>query len=91
MEFDPASQWYNASLTVAAEWLKTGGRLHYFDIAQPPESTRLGLSRLGLDPQELENKEKLVIWDWYTCTMGQKSKEKYAADSLKVADLSIHV
>ncbi len=27
--------------------------------------------------------------DWYTCQLGQKSREKYAHDSLKVADLSI--
>lgn len=38
----------------------------------------------------LENDDKLQIWDWYTCQLGQKSKEKFAIQSLKVADLSIH-
>ena len=33
----------------------------------------------------------LEIWDWYTTTLGRVSKEKRGADSLKVADLSIHV
>ena len=47
------------------------------------------LKRLGLDTETLETEEKLRIMDWYTIQLGQKSKEKYANTSLKVADLSI--
>ena len=46
-------------------------------------------SRWDLTLQHLERNERLQIWDWYTCQLGQKSREKYAHDSLKVADLSI--
>lgn len=47
------------------------------------------LKRQGLNTGALEADGKLIILDWYTTTLGQKSKEKYAFDSLKVADLSI--
>lgn len=39
--------------------------------------------------EALESGDKLRIWDWYAATLGKKSPEKYAYDSLKVADLSI--
>ena len=89
IEFDPASQWYNASLTIAAGWVKSGGVSSYNVYDHPPENARLQLKRLGLDVEALEKEEKLRIIDWYTFQLGQKSQEKYAQNSLKVADLSI--
>ena len=89
VEFDPASQWYNASFTIAAGWIRSGGVASYNAQAQPPENARLQLKRLGLDTETLEKEEKLRILDWYTTQLGQKSKEKYANTSLKVADLSL--
>ena len=89
VEFDAASQWYNASVTIAAGWLADGGAVRYGVAARTPNKLRSQLNRLGLDVEELESGSKLIIHDWYTCTLGQKSKEKYAMDSLKVADLSI--
>jgi KaiC/GvpD/RAD55 family RecA-like ATPase len=89
VEFDPASQWYNASLTITTEWLKQGGTAWYHDYMAPPDSIRSKLKQMGLDVEDLERNERLQIWDWYTCQLGQKSREKYAHDSLKVADLSI--
>ncbi len=88
-EFDPTSQWYAASLTMAAGWLKTGGRVSYHVTAQQPDNIRSQLRRLGLNTEELETSGKLRIFDWYSATLGQKSKEDYAFSSLKVADLSI--
>lgn len=88
-EFDPASQWYNTSLTIAAGWIRSGGAASYNSYDQPPENLRLQLKRLGLDVEALEKEEKLRIIDWYTTQLGQKSQEKYAVTSLKVADLSI--
>lgn len=76
---------------MAAGWLKTGGKVHYYCFAHPPESVRDQLLRLGVNPEGLEKDGTLEIWDWYTTTLGQVSKEKQAADSLKVAELSIHV
>jgi len=37
----------------------------------------------------LERDDRLRIYDWYTPTLGRKSKEDYGIESLKVADQSI--
>lgn len=89
VEYDPTSEWYNASLTITAGWLRSGGRLAYNVASQPPSNIRLQLSRLRLNAQKLEEDEKLHIYDWYSATLGQKSAEKLKEDSLKVADLSV--
>ena len=89
VEFEPTSQWYNASITIAAGWLRTGGIVPYTVHTQPPENIRLQLKRLGLNTVELERKDTLRIWDYYSATLGQKSNERLSVDSLKVADLSI--
>ncbi len=89
VEYDPASQWFNASLTITAGWLKSGGSAEYATFAQPPEDLRSQFKRLGLNCEELEQEEKLAITDNYAATLGQKTKEKHFLPSLKVADLSI--
>ena len=91
VEYDAASQWYRASLNITREWLRAGGEVGYNVAAQPPDSLRSQLRKLGLNVEEFEAGGKLEIWDWYTATLGQRSKEKLAAESLKVSDLSIHV
>jgi KaiC/GvpD/RAD55 family RecA-like ATPase len=88
-EFDPSSLWYNATYTLAAGWLKSGGRVSYNVITRPPDEIRSRLSQLGVGVDALEKDGKLRIWDWFRATLGQKSKEPYAMNSLKVADLSI--
>jgi len=89
VEYDSASQWYNASLTMAAGWLKSGGAVDYNATAQPLANIRSRLKRLGLEVEILEREGKLELWDWYTVTLGKKSNERLAVNSLKVADLSI--
>jgi KaiC/GvpD/RAD55 family RecA-like ATPase len=89
VEFDPASQWYNSCLTMAAVWAKQGGDVGYNGFVQPPDSVRMQLARLGLKVGELERSDRLRMYDWYTPTLGRKSKERYGIDSLKVADQSI--
>jgi KaiC/GvpD/RAD55 family RecA-like ATPase len=89
IEFPGASQWYNASLSITAGWLKSGGKVSYNTLAQPPDDIRRKLDRFGINAPELEKEDKLRIFDWYTATLGQKSKEKHRMDSLKVPDLSI--
>ncbi len=89
LEFAGASQWYNACLAIAAGWLKQGGRLSYNAQVRPPDDVRSELRRAGLNVETLEAEDRLRIWDWYAATLGKKSTEKYAYDSLKVADLSI--
>jgi KaiC/GvpD/RAD55 family RecA-like ATPase len=91
VEFDAASLWFNASLTIAAGWLNEGGGVSYNDWTQAPDDLRAKLGRLGLQVDALEKEGRLLIWDAHTATLGQKSKERYAPDSLKVADLSLFV
>ncbi len=89
VEFDPKSLWYAASVTIAAGWIRTGGRVLFATTAQPPETVRARLRALSLDVEELATNEKLSVFDYYTASLGQKSKERDSADSLKVADLSV--
>ncbi len=91
VEYDSASQWYNASLTMTAGCLDSGGKVWYTCLAQPPGYIRSQLKRLGVNTEELEKNERFRITDWYTATLGQKSQERHATDSLKIADLSILV
>ena len=88
VEFDSKSQWYAASLTIAAEWLKTGGEVYYNSAVQPPDAIRPSLNKLGVRVDLLEQEDKLRIYDIYTQTLGLKSNEKFAAP-LKLAELSI--
>ena len=91
VEFDPSSHWYNASLTVAGGWLRTGGSVSYVAHSQSPEDVRSQLRSLGLDVERLEREDRLWITDLYSASVGQKSKEKFTPESLKVADLSIWI
>jgi KaiC/GvpD/RAD55 family RecA-like ATPase len=89
VEYDPSSLWYDASVTIAAGWLRTGGKVAYNVSVQPPDEIRAQLTRLALKVEELEKEDKLSIVDHYTVSLGQKSKERSAPVSMKVADQSI--
>jgi len=69
VEFTGASQWYNASFTISAGWLKTVGRLGYNSLAHPPDDVRSKLYKLGLDCEQLETEDKLYVTDLYTATL----------------------
>ena len=56
---------------------------------QPPEDLRSQLRRIEPATDDYEKKGKLKIWDLYAATLGRRSPEKYAVESLKVADLSV--
>jgi KaiC/GvpD/RAD55 family RecA-like ATPase len=88
-EYDPASQWYNASITISAGWLSTGGKVDYDTFSQSPDDIRAQFRRVGVKPDVIEREEKLTITDWYTATLGQKSKEKHSHESLRIPELSI--
>jgi KaiC/GvpD/RAD55 family RecA-like ATPase len=76
---------------MAAGWLRTGGTVVYNATAQSPNKVRSQLTRHGIELAQLETTGKFSIIDFYTATLGQKSKEKQAVDSLRVADMSIYV
>jgi KaiC/GvpD/RAD55 family RecA-like ATPase len=88
-EYEPTSSWYQASLSIAAGWLKAGGVVSYHVASQPPEKIRSQLMQLGIEVKQLEADDKLRVFDWYTATLGRKSEEKYAFYSLRAADLSV--
>ena len=81
--------WFNASLNIAVGWMRTGGLIGYNVGAQPPEDLRSQLRRIEPNIDEYETNEKLKVWDLYSATLGRKSPEKYAIQSLKVVDLSV--
>ena len=89
VEYDPTSAWYQASISIAAEWLRGGGVVSYHIASQPPQNIRSQLAQLGLDVGQLEATDKLRVFDWYTATLGRKSNEKLAFYSLRAADLSV--
>jgi len=91
VEFDPASEWYSASLTIAGGWLKSGGNVSYITHSQSPDAIRSQLRSLGLDVEGLEGKDRFWITDLYTTSLGRKSNEKYAPESLKAADMSLWI
>jgi len=87
--YDGGSLWLNAAQTITAGWIRTGGNVSYTTYTEFPEDVRVRFRKFGLDTEKLEREDRLRIWDSYTVTLGQKSKEKCANDSLKVSDLSI--
>ena len=89
VEFDPTSQWYTASISIMAGWLRTGGKVTYGAAAQPVEKVRARLKKLGLDSKQLENDGRLQLSDWHSMTLGKRSAERFSRNSLKVSDLSI--
>jgi len=91
VEFDPSSQWYNASLTIASGWLRTGGSVSYITHSQSPDDIRSQLRSLDLPVKELEQKDRLWITDLYAASLGRKSQERFFPESLKVADMSIWI
>ncbi len=88
VEFDPASEWYNAAVTITAGWLSSGGRVHYNVNVRPPDTVRSHLKKLGLNPEDFEREDKLRIYDWYSLTLGRRSVGKDPVTSLKVHELS---
>jgi KaiC/GvpD/RAD55 family RecA-like ATPase len=69
--------------------VKQGGNIGYNGFTRTPDIVRSQLTGLGLNVNELESNDRLRLYDWYTPTLGRKSKERYGIDSLKVADQSI--
>ena len=89
VEFEPSSQWYNATISVGAGWIRTGGKVAYNAMGQRPERIRTLFKNLSLNTEQLERTSVLRLFDWYTATLGRKSNEPLAQNSLKIAELSI--
>lgn len=75
VEFDPASLWYETSLTIAALALRQGTKTEYHVFQHYPSEVLDAISRLGVDARELEKAGLLSIWDSYSATV-QYEEEK---------------
>ncbi len=98
VEFDPESQWFAVSRTLAALRLKKGMRIVYGATARPREEVTSSLTKLGVDVDEAEKVGLLRIDDLHTSTLSVDKdnpsfvavEDRYLrAGSPKVADWSI--
>jgi KaiC/GvpD/RAD55 family RecA-like ATPase len=70
VEFEPDSLWYEASLTIAAQALRSGVRTQYHTFMHIPQEVRQGLQNLGSDLKKLESEDKFRLIDSYTSLTG---------------------
>lgn len=95
VEFEADSVWYETSLTITAQALKSGVRTEYHTFMHSPNKVREGLTNLGLDVKNLEQEDVLRILDTYTVTTGlalplrtDKTKGRHEIQSFNVMDWS---
>jgi KaiC/GvpD/RAD55 family RecA-like ATPase len=94
VEFEPDSAWYEASLTIAAQVLRSGHKAVYHTFQHPPTVIEENLKRLGLDLTKLQGDGLFLLLDSLTVQMGglnPVSQEDAIAKSLKIPDLSISI
>ncbi len=95
VEFDPQSIWYDTSLTLAAQAIRSGHKTDYHTFLSRPEEVEEKLSHLGLDVKKLEEEDLLRVIDSYTIQTGigipvkPKGTDQFLTDSLKISDWSI--
>jgi class 3 adenylate cyclase len=82
VEFDPASLWYETSLTIAARALKERTKVEYHTFQHPPGDVAEAFARLGISVREFEKDGYLRIVDSYTQTL--EYEEKKAEDSYRI-------
>ena len=101
VEFDPESQWLAVAATIAAGYLRAGGRVGYMAQLRSPETVRENLVALGVDVSAATREGRFTVDDWYSATltggrlegggtsMFDSIEGGVRARSLKVADLSV--
>ena len=95
IEFDSQSIWYDASLTLAAQALRSGVKTDYHTFLSRPEEIQEKLAHLGLDAKKLQEEDLLRIIDSYTVQTGigvpekPKGSDYFLTDSVKISDWSI--
>lgn len=92
VEFGPDSMWFETSLTIAAQPLRSGIRTQYLTFQRMPMEIRRVLASFGLDVKKLENDNVLQIIDCYTAQTGLGISEEdpsITLRSLKLSDWSI--
>jgi class 3 adenylate cyclase len=66
VEFEADSLWYETSLSLAADALRSGIKTDYHSFAHMPKDIRQGLKNLDVDIEKLEADDTFRIWDSYT-------------------------
>lgn len=99
VEFDTDSLWYETSLTIAADALRSGLKVDYHTFQHHPDKVREDLARLGLKLKPLEKDATFRIMDTYAAATGafrnpEKTEEtgpggSFWAGSVKVSDWSL--
>jgi KaiC/GvpD/RAD55 family RecA-like ATPase len=69
VEFDPASQWLAVAATIAAAYLRNGGRVSYGAILRPPETVKENLLALGVDVSTVSKEGRFWLIDRYSATL----------------------
>lgn len=90
IEYDPDSSYYQILESTVHDLLRAGQVVSFFDYTRFPDQVREDLRALGSDIDELEARGMFHLYDGYSATLGIKSKEKLALESLKVADISLY-
>ena len=99
IEFDSDSLWYETSITIAADVLRSGVKVDYHTFQHSPDKVREDFARLGLKLSPLERDSTFRIMDTYAAATGafrdpEKTEEtgpggSFWAGSVKVSDWSV--
>jgi KaiC/GvpD/RAD55 family RecA-like ATPase len=98
VEFETDSLWYETSVTVAADALRSGVKVDYHTFQHSPDKVREDLARLGLEVKRVEEDATFRILDTYAAATGAftvpEETEKtgpggsFWAGSVKISDWS---
>lgn len=87
--YDPDSQWPMLLLNMVAELVLKGTDVLYIITSRTVQDVRDDFLKRGLNTDQYEIEERLILSDAFTLKTGRPSPEKYSLPSLNVADLSI--
>jgi KaiC/GvpD/RAD55 family RecA-like ATPase len=90
IEYDADSSYYQILESTVHDLLNAGQLVSFFDYTRFPDQVRQDLKVLGSDIDALEAQGRFHLYDGYSATLGVKSKEKLAFESLKAADVSLY-
>ena len=90
VEYEPHSIWYESSLAIVANALRSGIRTDYHAYAHSPDEIIEDLAKFGLDIPKLEDEDFFRILDSYSIQIGaspRKSKApRHYSESLDVTN-----
>src|SRR5437879_11862893 len=70
VEFDTDSLWYETSITIAANALRSGVKVDYHTFQHKPDKVREDIARLGLKLRPLGKEKTFRIMDTYAEVTG---------------------